>query len=78
MTRKLRIEPTFWDNQEWAFQHYAELVHNYSSQWIAVADQRVVSHGPNPTKVEEEASQKTGKPKECIALMYVEAGNQSF
>lgn len=78
MATKLKVEPEFWDDQEWGFQHYGELVDKYSDQWVAIVGKRVVSHGPDLSKVEEEASKKTGKAEDQIPLMYVEAGNQIF
>jgi len=78
MATKLKVEPEFWDDQEWGIQHYGELINKYSGRWVAIVGRRVVSYGPDPIKVEAEASKKTGKPKESIPLMYIEAGNQIF
>jgi hypothetical protein len=78
MATELKLESAFWDDQEWGIQHYGELVDKYRNQWVAIVDQRVVSHGYELSPVEGEASQKTGRAKGQIALIYVEAGNQIF
>lgn len=78
MATKLKVEPAFWDDQEWGVQHYGELVDQYSNQWIAIVGKQVVSHGYEMAKVEEEAFRKTGRAKGQIPLIYVEAGNQIF
>lgn len=78
MPTELMIEPAFWDDQEWGIQHYGELMDQYRNQWVAIVGKRVVSHGDDLSRVEKEASKKTGRAKGQIPLMYVEAGNQIF
>ena len=78
MVTKLKVEPAFWDDQEWGIQHYGKLMDQYRNQWVAIIGQQVVSHGYDMSRVEEEASQKSGRAKGQIPLIYVEAGNQIF
>jgi hypothetical protein len=78
MAMKLKIETQVWDDQDWAFQHYSDLVAKYGNQWIAVYNQRVVASGHDLGQVEEQAANKTGQAKEKIAVIFVEAGNQIF
>jgi hypothetical protein len=74
----IAVKEKFWEDQEWGFKHYSELVDNYRDMWIAIVDKKIVSHGRDLRKVEEEAARKTGKDKEEIAVMYVESGTQIF
>lgn len=76
MAMKLKVDAGFWDDQEWGLQHYGELVGKYHNEWIAIVGKQVVSHGYDAPQVEAEAAKKTGKAKNQIPLMYVEAGNQ--
>ena len=76
MTVQLSVTTKYWEDQEWGLRHYQELVERYPNLWVAIVDRQVVSWGPDPSAVEEEAARKTGRPKETIALLFVEAGNQ--
>lgn len=76
MSTSLRMSTEYWEDQEWGLRHYQELVERYPNLWVAIVDRRVVSSGPDPNAVEEEAARKTGRPKEAIPLLFVEAGNQ--
>jgi len=78
MVTNLKIETQVWDDQDWALQHYPELVAKYASQWIAVYNRHVIAAGHDLAEVEEQAAIKTGQAKEKIAVLYVEAGNQIF
>lgn len=78
MGTKFAIEEDFWEDQEWGFKHYPQLVDSYKDSWIAIVDKKVVSYGRDLSKVEEEAVRKTGKDKKRIAVMYVESGTQIF
>lgn len=50
-----------------------EFYRKYQNMWIAVVNKQVVAYGENLRRVEEEASRKTGKPKEDIAVKFVES-----
>ena len=56
-----KIPKEFWDDDEWAEKHYADLQEKYKDEWVAVVDKQVVSHGSSLSKVEEEAKIKTRK-----------------
>lgn len=62
----------FWEDDEWAEEHYDELVRKYPQKWVAVVHKKVVSVGDSPTKVREEARKKTGA--EHIPITFVERG----
>lgn len=50
-----------------------EFYHKYQNMWIAVVNKQVVAYGENLRKVEEKASRKIGKPREEIAVQFVES-----
>jgi len=62
----------FWEDKEWAVEHYAELQKQYSDKWVAVVGKRVVSHGKNRGQVKERALKLTGK--KYIPMIFVESG----
>jgi len=67
------MEPKeFWEDKEWAIEHYIELQKQYMDKWVAIVDKKVVSSGENLGDVEKHAAKKTGK--KYIALIYVESG----
>ncbi len=44
------------ENYEWILSHlWDDIVDKYGGEYVAVADQKVVSHGPSRVSVEEEA-----------------------
>ena len=50
-----------------------EFYRKYQNMWIAVVNKQVVAYGENLRRVEEEASRKTGKPREEIAVQFIES-----
>ena len=68
---KIKIEPKeFWDDKEWAFGHYSELMQRYPRCWIAIVNKEVVSAGSDLKKVREEAQKRTHRKE--IPLIFVE------
>ncbi len=67
------MEPKeFWEDKDWAIEHYAELQKQYRDKWVAIVGKRVVSHGENRGEVREQAVKLTGK--KYIPLIFVESG----
>jgi len=67
------LEPKeFWEDKDWAIEHYAELQRQYKDKWVAIVDKKVVSYGNNLGEVEERARELTGK--KYIPLIFVESG----
>lgn len=71
-----KISKEFWDDDEWAENHYIDLQDKYKDEWIAVVNEQVVSHGKSLAKVEEEAKIKTSKKE--ISLTFIECGNHVY
>lgn len=68
---KIKIESKeFWDDKEWAFSHYSELMEKYPNQWVAIASKEVISAGSDLKKVREEARRRTSR--EEIPLIFIE------
>ena len=73
---KIKIEgKKFWEDQEWGFKHYSELVRKYPDQWVAILDKKVVASG-DLAEVEMEAKRKTGK--KYIPVIFVESGSHIY
>ncbi len=73
MEKVSKLPERFWDDDSWIEAHYGELQKEYSGQWVAVADKRVVASGKNLAKVEEEAKMRTGLKH--IPVSFVESGS---
>ena len=55
------IPAEYWEDRDWAWDHYAEFVQQYPDQWIAVYHKEVVAHGESIDEIENTARKKTGK-----------------
>ncbi|MEK7339124.1 MAG: DUF5678 domain-containing protein [Verrucomicrobiota bacterium] len=55
-----------------------EFYSKYQNMWIAVVNKQVVAYGEDLHEVEEEASRKTGKPQEEIAVQFIESIGSVF
>jgi hypothetical protein len=67
------MEPKeFWEDKDWALEHYGELQKRYKDKWIAIDDKRVVSYGDMRGEVKKRAMEITGK--NYVILIYVEGG----
>ena len=70
--KSINIEPKeFWDDKEWAFAHYSELMQRYPRCWIAIVNKEVVSYGTDLKKVREEARKRSSMKE--IPLIFVES-----
>ena len=66
------ISKEFWEDQQWGFQHHADLLKEFKDKWVAISNKRVISSGIDLEKVEEEAKKITRK--EETPVMFVECG----
>ncbi|MBI3330669.1 MAG: hypothetical protein HYZ96_00995 [Candidatus Omnitrophica bacterium] len=71
------IPKSYWQDQDWAFQHYPELVKRYGDRWVAVVNRRVVAASKSSVKAQEQARAKTGR-RLPIAVVYVETGRHVY
>jgi hypothetical protein len=69
------IPPTpkeFWDDEDWVYNNYNDLVRKYPDQWVAVVDKQVIASGRNGAKVRELTERKTGRKE--FPVIFVEKG----
>ena len=66
------ISKEFWDDQQWGFQHHADLLQKFKDQWVAISNKQVVCFGKHLEKVEEYAKKITKRQE--IPVMFVECG----
>jgi hypothetical protein len=71
----LRLPKQFWEDKEWAFAHYSELVKKYPNMWIAVLNKKIISASPNLEEIEE-AKTKIGKKH--IPVIFLEDGSHVY
>jgi len=70
---KIKLEPKeFWDDREWAYKHYSELVREYPDEWVAVANKEVVSANKDLGKVEMKVKELG---KKNVPIIFVECGS---
>lgn len=70
------LPKAFWQDQDWAFDHYAELVKRYANRWVAVVDRQVVAASKSSVKAQEQAWAKTGRSP--VAVIYLETGRHVY
>lgn len=71
------IPKSYWQDQDWAFDHYTELVKRYGDRWVAVVNKRVVAASKSSVKAQKQARAKTGRQLP-IAVIYVETGRHVY
>lgn len=50
-----------------------EFYRKYQNMWIAIVNKQVVAFGENMRQVKQEASRKTGRAEEDIAVKFIES-----
>lgn len=60
-------------DEQWACDHYPELVKRFGDRWVAVVNRRVIAASKSSVKAEEQARAKTER-RLPIAVVYVETG----
>lgn len=68
----------FWDDMNWAEEHYSELMHKYPDKWVAVVDKKIVAAGESIKKIEEEAEKKTQRTRDQIPVVFIECGSHIY
>ena len=63
-------------DDDWAYEHYNELVKAYPNQWVAIVNKKVISYGKNLGEIERVAKEKTGESE--ISTMFVEKGIHAY
>ena len=71
------IPKSYWQDEQWAFDHYPELVKRYGDRWVAVVNRRVIAASKSSVKAEKQAQAKTGRQLP-IAVVYVETGRHVY
>jgi hypothetical protein len=66
----------YWEDEKWAFEHYAELVKKYPDKWVAVINKKVVSAGIDIQKIEKIARKKTGKT--LFPVIFIESSSAIY
>jgi hypothetical protein len=64
-----QIPPRFWEDEDWAYEHYAHLLNLYPNKWVAVVNKKVVAVSDGSGKILEEARAKTGQ--DHIAMVFI-------
>jgi len=67
-----KVSKEFWEDADWAKEHYGELQKRYKNMWVAIVGKKVVSYGKSLKEVEAKAEKLI--IKKDIFTMYVESG----
>jgi hypothetical protein len=49
----------YWDDSEWANEHFADIVQQYPDLWVAIVDKHVVAAGKVIAEVQRCAEERT-------------------
>lgn len=55
-------EKLFFEDREWALDHYSELIGKYPDLWVAIVDKKVIAATEDGSCIEI-AKEKTGRKK---------------
>jgi len=77
MQETIKVPKRFWEDEEWAEEHMAELQQKYSEKWVAVVNKKIVGVGEGAGLAREIAQKKTGI-KEFIPVIFVESGQNLY
>ncbi len=72
-----RIPKSYWQDQQWAYDHYPELVKRYKNRWVAIVNRQVVATSKSSVRAQEQARAKTGR-RLPIAVVFVETGRHVY
>lgn len=72
------LPPELVEDLRWIEDHADALYEKYEGEWIAVVNQKIVAHGKDGGKVEEEAIAITGRDPQKIAMRYFEYANAIY
>lgn len=57
----MKVKPMpkqFWDDWNWAFDHYSELVKKYPDKWVAISNKKIIAASSHLGEVEDEVRVK--------------------
>ena len=60
------------EDDQWADQHFTEIVKKYPNKWVAVVGKRVVASGDTIAEVKRIAKKKTGQQE--FPILFAERG----
>jgi len=70
LTKQERLPSEFWEDHEWALEHYGDLGRKYADKWVAIADKKVIVSGEDLTDEREESiSKEIGRP---LVTLFIE------
>ncbi len=71
----IKLPKRFWEDKEWAFAHYSELLEKYQNMWIAVLNKKIIAASPDLGKVEEIKAKAEDKH---IPVIFLEDGSHVY
>jgi hypothetical protein len=70
------IPKRFWEDEEWAYKHYAALWEKYPNHWVAIYRKRVVAASKGLGRASALARKKTGQLP--VPLIYIASGRNVY
>lgn len=67
---KLAIPKRFYEDEDWAYKNYADLVKKYGDRWVAIYNKKIVSSSNDGYKALDRARKITKDDK--IPIVFVE------
>ena len=69
------VPPTpkeYWEDRDWAYEHFGEIAKEYPNLWVAVVDKKVIAAGKVISEIEKIAEEKTGR--KSFPVIFAERG----
>ncbi len=69
------VPPTpkeYWEDSDWANEHFSEIVKEYPNLWVVVVNKKVVAAGKVISEIERIAEEKTGR--KSFPIIFAEKG----
>ncbi len=63
---------TYWEDSQWANEHFGDIVRDYPDQWVAIVDQKVAASGKTVAEVERIVTEMTGRDE--FPIYFAEKG----
>ncbi len=71
----IKLPKRFWEDKEWVFANYSELLKKHPNMWVTVLDKKIIAASSNLGKVEE-IKVRTGKKH--IPVIFLEDGSHVY
>lgn len=71
----INIPGRFWEDKEWVFSHYSELLKKHPNMWIAVLNKKIIGASTDLGKVEE-IKAKAGEKH--IPVIFMDDGSHVY